>query len=206
MMDVLYTDGNEQQRHWATLAVERNWGATMVLTEPDAGSDVGAGRHQGRRTARRHLASRRSQALHHLRRLRRPVREHRPPRPRAAGRGGAGHQGTEPVPGAEVPARSRDRSARAAQRRVRHRSRAQDGPDGVGHLRADVRPARLACGRLAGRRRAQRHRADVQDHGVRANGGGLQGDCDAVHRLSERAGLREGTRRWPRPTPMSAGR
>src|SRR5690606_28139414 len=26
------------------LALERQWGATMVLTEPDAGSDVGAGR------------------------------------------------------------------------------------------------------------------------------------------------------------------
>jgi hypothetical protein len=44
MMDVLHTVGNEQQRHWAALAVERHWGATMVLTEPDAGSDVGAGR------------------------------------------------------------------------------------------------------------------------------------------------------------------
>jgi alkylation response protein AidB-like acyl-CoA dehydrogenase len=36
--------GNEQQKKWAALAVERDWGATMVLTEPDAGSDVGAGR------------------------------------------------------------------------------------------------------------------------------------------------------------------
>ncbi|BBY27506.1 acyl-CoA dehydrogenase [Mycolicibacterium sediminis] len=44
MMDVLFREGNVQQRHWAALAVERNWGATMVLTEPDAGSDVGAGR------------------------------------------------------------------------------------------------------------------------------------------------------------------
>ncbi|TPG29603.1 acyl-CoA dehydrogenase [Mycolicibacterium hodleri] len=44
MMDVLFEVGNEQQKHWAALAVERNWGATMVLTEPDAGSDVGAGR------------------------------------------------------------------------------------------------------------------------------------------------------------------
>ena len=44
MMDVLYREGNEQQKRWAALAVERNWGATMVLTEPDAGSDVGAGR------------------------------------------------------------------------------------------------------------------------------------------------------------------
>jgi alkylation response protein AidB-like acyl-CoA dehydrogenase len=42
--DILYAVGNEQQRHWATMGVERNWGATMVLTEPDAGSDVGAGR------------------------------------------------------------------------------------------------------------------------------------------------------------------
>ncbi len=44
MANVLYHIGNEQQRHWAALAFERNWGATMVLTEPDAGSDVGAGR------------------------------------------------------------------------------------------------------------------------------------------------------------------
>jgi len=44
MANILYGIGNEQQRHWAALAIERNWGATMVLTEPDAGSDVGAGR------------------------------------------------------------------------------------------------------------------------------------------------------------------
>ena len=41
---ILYGIGNDQQKHWASLAIERNWGATMVLTEPDAGSDVGAGR------------------------------------------------------------------------------------------------------------------------------------------------------------------
>jgi len=44
MAEILYNIGNEQQRHWAQLMVERDWGATMVLTEPDAGSDVGAGR------------------------------------------------------------------------------------------------------------------------------------------------------------------
>ncbi|WP_036511154.1 acyl-CoA dehydrogenase [Nocardia aobensis] len=42
--NVLADIGTEQQRRWAAKAVERNWGATMVLTEPDAGSDVGAGR------------------------------------------------------------------------------------------------------------------------------------------------------------------
>ncbi|PPJ25375.1 acyl-CoA dehydrogenase [Nocardia nova] len=44
MADVLAGIGTEQQRRWAAQAVERNWGATMVLTEPEAGSDVGAGR------------------------------------------------------------------------------------------------------------------------------------------------------------------
>lgn len=42
--NLLYKNGNEEQKHWAELAIERNWGATMVLTEPEAGSDVGAGR------------------------------------------------------------------------------------------------------------------------------------------------------------------
>ncbi len=36
--------GNEDQKRWAELMIEKEWGATMVLTEPDAGSDVGAGR------------------------------------------------------------------------------------------------------------------------------------------------------------------
>jgi alkylation response protein AidB-like acyl-CoA dehydrogenase len=44
LADILYQIGNEQQRRWAAQMIERNWGATMVLTEPDAGSDVGAGR------------------------------------------------------------------------------------------------------------------------------------------------------------------
>jgi alkylation response protein AidB-like acyl-CoA dehydrogenase len=35
--------GNEEQKHLAELMLEKGWGATMVLTEPDAGSDVGAG-------------------------------------------------------------------------------------------------------------------------------------------------------------------
>jgi alkylation response protein AidB-like acyl-CoA dehydrogenase len=44
MAQALYVEGNEQQRRWAAAGVERGWQATMVLTEPDAGSDVGAGR------------------------------------------------------------------------------------------------------------------------------------------------------------------
>lgn len=41
---ILHNLATEEQKKWAKLAAERNWGATMVLTEPDAGSDVGAGR------------------------------------------------------------------------------------------------------------------------------------------------------------------
>ncbi|MGK5732777.1 acyl-CoA dehydrogenase [Streptomyces sp. URMC 124] len=41
---ILFEEGTEQQKHIAKIAVEKQWGSTMVLTEPDAGSDVGAGR------------------------------------------------------------------------------------------------------------------------------------------------------------------
>jgi len=34
---------DEQKAKWAKPLIDRRWGATMVLTEPDAGSDVGAG-------------------------------------------------------------------------------------------------------------------------------------------------------------------
>ncbi|GGZ15752.1 acyl-CoA dehydrogenase [Streptomyces inusitatus] len=41
---ILFEEGNEAQKKIASIAVEKEWGSTMVLTEPDAGSDVGAGR------------------------------------------------------------------------------------------------------------------------------------------------------------------
>ncbi|WP_110181120.1 acyl-CoA dehydrogenase [Nocardioides solisilvae] len=43
---VLYNNANgvERDMRVAEIMVEREWGCTMVLTEPDAGSDVGAGR------------------------------------------------------------------------------------------------------------------------------------------------------------------
>ncbi|MDI6099007.1 acyl-CoA dehydrogenase [Actinoplanes sp. NEAU-A12] len=42
--NVIWHEGTEEQKEWAKLFVEKQWGSTMVLTEPDAGSDVGAGR------------------------------------------------------------------------------------------------------------------------------------------------------------------
>jgi alkylation response protein AidB-like acyl-CoA dehydrogenase len=44
MAHALWRMGTPEQRRFASQAIERKWTATMALTEPDAGSDVGAGR------------------------------------------------------------------------------------------------------------------------------------------------------------------
>ncbi len=41
---LLYRIGTPAQQRLAQIMIERGWAASMVLTEPDAGSDVGAGR------------------------------------------------------------------------------------------------------------------------------------------------------------------
>ncbi|MEV6966747.1 acyl-CoA dehydrogenase [Hamadaea sp. NPDC051192] len=43
-VNTILSEGTEEQKKWAQIFVDRRWGSTMVLTEPDAGSDVGAGR------------------------------------------------------------------------------------------------------------------------------------------------------------------
>ena len=41
---VVHHNGTPLQQQMAETIIEKRWGSTMVLTEPDAGSDVGAGR------------------------------------------------------------------------------------------------------------------------------------------------------------------
>src|SRR5690606_13918550 len=41
---VIWNNGTDEHKRIAEIMIERRWAATMVLTEPDAGSDVGAGR------------------------------------------------------------------------------------------------------------------------------------------------------------------
>ena len=41
---VVWKHGTERDKKIAQFAIDNRWGATMLLTEPDAGSDVGAGR------------------------------------------------------------------------------------------------------------------------------------------------------------------
>ena len=51
MAEILHALGTPEQQRVAQLIVEKKWGVTMVLTEPDAGSDVGAGRTKAVQTA-----------------------------------------------------------------------------------------------------------------------------------------------------------
>lgn len=41
---VVWRHGTDRDKRIAEIAADKQWGATMMLTEPDAGSDVGAGR------------------------------------------------------------------------------------------------------------------------------------------------------------------
>ena len=49
MAGLLYRMGTPEQQQMAETMLAQRWAATMVLTEPDAGSDVGAGRTVARR-------------------------------------------------------------------------------------------------------------------------------------------------------------
>ena len=92
---VLWLNGTARDRRIAQIMVERLWGATMVLTEPDAGSDVGAGRTRAipQPDGSWHLGGR--QAVHHLRRAR-PDREHHASGAGAAGRCRGGRRSRAP--------------------------------------------------------------------------------------------------------------
>ena len=72
--------GSEEQKEvYLPKMVTGEWTGTMNLTEPEAGSDVGALRTKAVPARRRHLPHHRHEDLHHLRRARHG-RQHRPPR------------------------------------------------------------------------------------------------------------------------------
>ena len=151
--------------------------------------------------AGRHLAPRGRQAVHHRRRAR-PDREHRP--------SGAGAAASAPVPGTKglslfiVPKYHFDLETGelTGERNGVFATNAgeEDGHQGLHHLRADLR-RRRARRRLAARRGAQRHRPDVPGDRARPDAGRHQGDRHLVHRLPERAGVRQDTGPGPRPDP-----
>ena len=123
-IDALAAHGSEALKHgYLSKLVSGEWMGTMQLTEPQAGSDVGALAHPRRARRRRQLSHHRPEDLHHLWRAR-PHRQHHPLRAGAAARRAARHARHLAVPGAEIPAQ-RGRLARRAQRRARTFDRAQ---------------------------------------------------------------------------------
>ena len=80
------------KRAYLPKLVSGEWMGTMQLTEPQAGSDVGALRTRAERAARRQLSHHRPEDLHHLWRAR-PHRQHHSLRAGAAARRAAGTRG-----------------------------------------------------------------------------------------------------------------
>lgn len=116
---------------------ERGWGATMVLTEPDAGSDVGAGRTKAVKAGRRLVAYRRASKRFITSADSDDMFENIPhlvlARPEGAG------PGTRVLSLFFVPKFHFDRNRRAGQSATGdlcHQRRTQDGPQGLGHLQS----------------------------------------------------------------------
>ena len=145
----------DQVEKWAKPMLERRWGGTMVLTEPDAGSDVGAGTTKATHVAgRRRTTSRASSASS-------PTATSTSPenivhlvlaRPEGAG------PGTKGLSMFIVPKFWVEEDGTLGERNgvVVHQRREEDGHQGLGDLRADVR-RRHARAAASGRRGARRH-------------------------------------------------
>ena len=147
---ILWKIGTPEQKRFAELAIEREWGATMVLTEPDAGSDVGAGRTK---------AIEQPDGTWHIEGVKRFITSGDQDmtenifhlvlaRPEGAG------PGTKGLSMFLVPKFLVNEDGSLGERNgVRgHQPRAQDGPQGLHDLRADLRrrPGRPAVGTLVG--------------------------------------------------------
>ena len=192
MAEIFYKNGTDEQKKWAVLAAERGWGATMVLTEPDAGSDVGAGRTKAVQQAdgtwhidgvKRFITSGDSDDLFEN------IMHLVLARPEGAG------PGTKGLSLFFVPKFHFDPETGEPGERngvfvtnVEHKM----GLKVSATCELSLGPARHSRRRLARRRGARRHRADVRRHRAGSNDGGHQGHRDAVDRLPQRARVRQG--------------
>ena len=171
----------------------------MVLTEPDAGSDVGAGRTKAIQhpTARWHITG--------VKRFITSAECDMPDnvvhfvlaRPEGAGPGTKGLS-LFIVPKFHVDLETGELGERngAYVTNVEHKMGLKVSHDLRGHLRR----AR-AGGRHAARRRPRRHRPDVRGHRERPDDGRHQGDRHPLDRLPQRPRVREEARAGRRPHP-----
>ena len=179
--------------------VDGRWGATMVLTEPDAGSDVGAGRTK---------AVQQPDGTWHIEGVKRFITsaEHDMAdnivhlvlaRPEGAG------PGTKGLSLFIVPKFHFDwETGELGERNGVYVTNVEHKMGLKASTTCELTFGEQRAGRrLAGRRGPRRHRADVQGHRVRPDDGRHQGDRHAVDRLPQRARLRQDARAGRRPRP-----
>ena len=198
---LLHILGTEDQKRLAPHIIENGWHCTMVLTEPDAGSDVGAGRTRATQNedgtwnitgVKRFITSGESDMVDNV------VHFVLAPVPRA----GAGTKGGSRSSSSRSSTSTRDRRTRRAQRCRGDQRREEDGPEGLHDLRAHLR-RESARRRHPARRCPRRHRPDVPGHRARPHARRDQGHRDPLQRLPQRPRVRQaagpGARTRPRP-------
>ena len=112
-IEALEAHGSEElKKIYLAKLISGEWPGTMQLTEPQAGSDVGALRTRAERARRRQLPHQGQQNLHHLWRSRHE-RQHRAFRAGAIARCARGHQRHFAVPDPEIPGQCRRLAGRS---------------------------------------------------------------------------------------------
>ena len=191
---VLWHNGTERDRRIAQIMIDRQWGATMVLTEPDAGSDVGAGRTRAipqpdgswhLEGVKRFITSGEQDMTENIVHLvlARPV-----------GVEGAGGPGTKGLSLFIVPKYHFDHTT-GELTGERNGVYATNVEKKMGIKASTTCELTFGDGApaqgLAAGRGARRHRPDVPGHRARPDAGRHQGHRDAFHRLPERPGVRQ---------------
>jgi hypothetical protein len=178
--------GNERlHKTYLPRIANGEWAATMNLTEPHCGTDLGHVAHQGGAAARRQLQDQRHQDFH-LRRRTRSRAEHHPSCACAHRRRARRHEGHFAV---RRPENSREgrRLARREEWRLLRLHRREDGHSRQFDLRDELRQ----CDRLARRRGKSRTAGHVHDDERSAPRRRRAGPRALRGRLSERGCLRE---------------
>ncbi len=180
----------EQKKLYVERMLNGTWGGTMCLTEPQAGSDVGAAKSTARKNADGTYSIRGTKIFisggdHDL-------AENIIHLVLARIEGAA--PGTKGLSLFIVPKirvkpdggllGTNDVSVGSIEHKM--------GINGVGDVRAELRRERRLRGRAGGRRRERRHEPDVQDDERRAHRGGHPGPGAGERGLLQRAGVREG--------------
>ena len=172
--------------------VDKQWGSTMVLTEPDAGSDVGAGRTK---------AIQQPDGSWHIEGVKRFITSGDQDmtenivhfvlaRPEGAGPGTKGLS-LFIVPKFHVDLETGELGERNGVFVTNVEKKMGLKVSTTCELTLRRGPAPPAVGWLVGER-ARRHPPDVQGHRERPDDGRHQGHRDAVDRLPQRAGVRQG--------------